>query len=217
MSILQSLICFGYLIMCSIDYVGQFHWIGLSIDIIPSVCAGMHSGIHDWNRHRWRDSELNWSSQSRRQLSQRLAVMSTIRHKTMKCRTCQWSERIDFDFYYVCIHVCFNNRRNCVTGHKTGKMIVSPFLALVNDLIRMKCCFRILFCTTNAYHRKNGSQHARNALIMMPNVRAAFFSRRIFEMAHGSTWCMLWRCTAIPLICKCFSSNNAATFDLENF
>lgn len=101
------------------------------------------------------------------------------------------TNRLGF-FYLVC--VCFNDLRNRFT----------------------KWFVLFLLITKNAYHRKNGSQHARNALIMMPNVRAAFFSRRIFEMAHGSTWCMLWRCTAIPLICKCFSSSNAATFDLEN-
>lgn len=65
------------------------------------------------------------------------------------------------------------------------------------------------------YQRKNGNQHAKNALIIIPSVRAAFFSRRIFVIAHGSTWCILCRCTAIPLICKCFSSSNAATFDLK--
>lgn len=64
------------------------------------------------------------------------------------------------------------------------------------------------------YQRKNGNQHAKNALIIIPSVRAAFFSRRILVMAHGSTWCMLCRCTAMPLIWRCFSNSNAATFDL---
>lgn len=71
----------------------------------------------------------------------------------------------------------------------------------------------LLFIIT--YQRKKGSQHAKNALIIIPNVRAAFFSRLILVIAHGSTWCILCRCTAMPLICKCFSKSNAATFDLK--
>lgn len=76
--------------------------------------------------------------------------------------------------------------------------------------IQGKSIRRIFF-----YHKKNGSQHMRNALIIMPNVRAAFFSRRIFVIAHGSTACILCRCTDIPFICKCLSNKRAATLDLE--
>lgn len=72
-----------------------------------------------------------------------------------------------------------------------------------------------IFTWNFTYQRKKGSQHAKNALIIIPNVRAAFFSRLILLMAHGSTWCILCRWTAMPLICKCFSNNNAATFDLK--
>lgn len=51
---------------------------------------------------------------------------------------------------------------------------------------------------------------------MIPRVRAAFLSLRIlFELARGSTP-MFWPGTAIPLICRCLSSNSAATLDLYN-
>lgn len=66
------------------------------------------------------------------------------------------------------------------------------------------------------HHKKKGNQHNRNALIMIPRVRAAFLSLRIlFELARGSTP-MFWPGTAIPLICRCLSSNSAATLDLYN-
>lgn len=63
-------------------------------------------------------------------------------------------------------------------------------------------------------HKKNGNQHSKKALIIIPNVLAAFFSRRILLMAHGSTVCMLCRWTDMPFICKCLSRSSAATLDL---
>lgn len=65
-----------------------------------------------------------------------------------------------------------------------------------------------------SYHKKNGSQHARKALIIIPNVLAAFRSLLIFELQIGSN-CALCLETGIPFIWRCLSRSNAATFDLK--
>jgi len=73
------------------------------------------------------------------------------------------------------------------------------------------------------YQRKNGSQQARNADIMMPSVLAAFRSLFILLLlliggssgcGSGDDWSTVGRevkPAEIPLICKCLFNKAAAT------
>lgn len=79
--------------------------------------------------------------------------------------------------------------------------------------------FRRAITDKRSHHKKKGSQHARNADMMIPKVLAAFLSRFILLLAIGCIW-MLWRSRIaspmdIPLICRCLSSSRAATLLLE--
>lgn len=74
--------------------------------------------------------------------------------------------------------------------------------------------YNITMFISYIYHRKNGAQQSRKALIIIPSVRAALRSRRIVVMVDCSTW-ILGRGLGIWLICKCLSKRRAATLDLK--
>lgn len=109
-------------------------------------------------------------------------------------------------------------RRDARYGSCPGIMCANAVQRCVTRMLcrdtRCGCCVTMLDSLMFTYHRKKGSQHSRNALIMMPRVRAAFLSRRIVVMVDCSTW-MLGRGFGIWLICRCFSRSSAATFDLN--
>lgn len=73
------------------------------------------------------------------------------------------------------------------------------------------------------HHKKNGSQQARNADIIIPRVLAAFLSLFILFDAIGcssgsfsqSCWGSVVNPALIPFIWRCLFSNAAATFELE--
>lgn len=72
--------------------------------------------------------------------------------------------------------------------------------------------------TSTTYHKKNGSQQAKNADMMMPKVLAAFRSRFILLVVAKGLSCSAAPTSmpaAMPLICRCLFSNAVATLLLQ--